>query len=78
VLVRIEQRAKAANEGHRADPGIGNRCRASAARGLLHDDQENAQSQRFDRPILFELIAQPPGNRQHPLTNRRRLFDGRR
>jgi len=70
VLMRIEQRAKAVDEGHRADPGIGARRRAGAAQGLFHDAQKNAQRQRLDRPIMFEVITQPPGNRQHSLTNR--------
>jgi len=63
VLMRIEQRAKAVDEGHRADPGTEARRRAGAAQGLFHDAQENAQRQRLDRPILFEVITQPLGNR---------------
>ena len=57
VHLRIEQRAKAVDEGHRADPGTGARRRAGAAQGLFHDAQENAQRQRLDRPILFEVMV---------------------
>jgi len=70
VHLRIEQRAKAVDEGHRADPGIRARRRAGAAQGLFHDAQENAQHQRLDRPIMLEVITQPLGNRQHPLADR--------
>jgi hypothetical protein len=44
--------------------------RAGAAQGLFHDAQENAQRQRLDRRIVFEVITQPLGNRQHPLADR--------
>jgi hypothetical protein len=37
---------------------------------LFHDAQENAQRQRFDRRIVFEVITQPLRNRQHPLADR--------
>jgi hypothetical protein len=70
VHLRIEQRAKAVDEGHRADPGIGARRRAGAAQGLFHDAQENAQRQRLDRGIVVQVITQPHGNRQHPLADR--------
>ena len=69
VHLRIEQRAKTVDEGHPIDPRIGIRRRAGAAQGLFHDAQENAQRQRLDRPIMFEVITQPLGNRQHPLTD---------
>ena len=36
---------------------------------LLHHAQENAHRQRLDRRIVFEVITQPLGNRQHPLAN---------
>jgi len=70
VHLRIEQRAKAMDEGERAGPGTGACRRAGVAQGLVHNAQENAQRQRLDRPIMFEVIAQPLGNRQHPLTDR--------
>lgn len=65
--MRIEQRAKAVDAGHRPDAGIGTRSRAGAAQGLLHDAQENAQRQRLDRWIVLQVIPQPLGKRQHPL-----------
>jgi hypothetical protein len=37
---------------------------------LFHDAQENAQRQRLDRRIVFEVITQPLRNRQHPLADR--------
>ncbi len=70
VLMRIEQRAKAVDKGHCADPGIGPRRRAGAAQGLFHDAQENAQRQHFDRRIVLQVVAQPLRNRQHPLADR--------
>ena len=60
--MRIEQRAKAVDEGNRADPGIGTRRWAGAAQGLFHDAQENAQRQRLDRRIVLQVITQPLGN----------------
>jgi hypothetical protein len=63
VLMRIEPRAKAVDERHRADPRIETRRLADATKGLFHDAQENAQRQRLDRQILFEVITQPLGNR---------------
>ncbi len=39
---------------------------------MFHDAQENAQRQRLDRGIMFEVITQPLGNRQHPLADRQR------
>jgi len=68
--LRIEQRAKAVDESHRADPGIGARRRAGAAQGLFHDAQENAQRQCFDCRIVLQVVAQPLRNRQHPLADR--------
>jgi hypothetical protein len=68
--MRIEQRPKAVDEGHRADPGIGARSRAGAAQDLFDDAQENPQRQRLDRRIVLQVITQPLGNRQHPLADR--------
>ena len=68
--MRIEQRAKAVDEGDRANPGMGTRSGAGAAQGVFHDTEENAQRQRFDRWILLKVIAQSLGNRQHPLADR--------
>ena len=70
--MRIEQRAKAVDESHRADPGIGTLRRAGAAQGLVHDAQENAQRHHLDRRIEFEVITQALGNRQHSLADRQR------
>ncbi len=71
VLMRIEQRAKTVDEGHPTDQGIGARSRAGAAQRLLHDAQENAQRQCFDRRIVLDVLSQPLGNQQHLLANLR-------
>ena len=70
VDMRIEQRAKAVDEGHCADPEIEVRCRSGVEQGLLHDAQENAQRQRRYRRIVVQVITQALGNRQYPLPNR--------
>ncbi len=75
VPTEIEQRAKAVDEGHRADRGIETSRRAGAVQGMYHDAQENAQRQGHDRPIRFEVITQPLGNRQHPLADRQSRQD---
>jgi hypothetical protein len=44
-----------------------NQASTSIRVSLLYHCQENAQRQRLDHRIVFEVIAQPLGNRQHPL-----------
>jgi hypothetical protein len=55
--MRIEQSAKAVDEGHRPDAGIGTRRRAGAAQYLFHDVQENAQRQGLDRRIVLRSLV---------------------
>ena len=38
----------------------------SISASLLCHSQENSQGQYLNRPIMFGVLTQPPGNRQHP------------
>ncbi len=67
VHLRIARCAKAADEGDRADPGIGARRRAGAEQGLLDDAQEDAQRQHRYRRIALQVTTQALANRQYPL-----------
>lgn len=68
--MRIEQRAKTVDQDNSTAPRTGTCGRAAPAQALRHDAQENPQRQRLDHGIVLQVVAQPLGNRRHPLASR--------
>jgi hypothetical protein len=73
--VRIEQGAKAVDEGDGADAGRGTRTRAARAQTLLHRAQEDVQGKVLDGRIALQVIAQAFRYGQHPLPHRQARND---
>jgi hypothetical protein len=70
VQVRIERRAEAVDEGHRAETGGGTRPRAVGAQAGLHRAQEELQGRTLELGVAFQEVAQPLGHGQYPLPQR--------
>jgi hypothetical protein len=70
--MRIQGGPKAANQGCRAGPGPALRsCRgATRAQMALNRVEQDAQGAIDCCGVVSEVIAQPLGQRQHPLTHR--------
>jgi hypothetical protein len=69
--VRIEQGAKAVDEGDGADAGARTGARAALAQALLHHREEDMQGQGLDGRIILQVLA----HRQHPLAHRHARHD---
>ena len=57
VQVRIERRAEAVNEGHRAEARCGTRPRTVRAQGLLHRAQEQAQRSALQVGVALQEVT---------------------
>jgi hypothetical protein len=67
VQVRIERRAAAVDEGHRAEPGGATCARAVGAQAGLPRAQEEPQGSTLPVCIAFQEVARTLGHRQDPL-----------
>ena len=70
VQVRIERRAEAVDEGHRAETRRGARTRAARAQASRHGAQEQVQYRALEVGIAFQEVAQALGHCKYPLPQR--------
>ena len=70
VDVLVKGRAEAVDEGNRAYSGLGIATRAVFAQAPFHLAQKDAQDSTLQGYITLQVIAQPLGHREYPLTYR--------
>jgi len=68
--VSIQGRAEPMDEGHRAAARLGIRSGAAGAQPPFDGIEENTQGAIDRSAVVFQVVAQPPGQGQDPLTHR--------
>ncbi len=68
--VLVQRGAEPMDEGHRAGSRLRSRAGAAAAQVLLDGIEEAAQGAVEGLVVVLEMVAQPFGQGQHPLTHR--------
>jgi len=72
VQMRVQRRAEAVDEDHRAQAGCAGAAGTMLAQAALDGAQQDAHDHALQRGIVVQEIAQPLGHGQNPLPQRQR------